>query len=494
MTNRLNTLVNRRSWIAGCIAFGTVLQYSGLKNCLAASAASGELETYRVKAVVKTEGEVRLKSQVATGRTRSGQDAIAKTAPLKATTTVEYEENLRLEPDWVNSLSYLHVLQAESEVQVDRNLTKTKLRDNCTEIIRTAETLGLTTACLDNPLFAAERGILELPINSMFLDSITTDKKVKVTEKWDLTNDAACRLLNLDAVLGGTLTVCLVDATPAIAHLEIKGTVSGSVRQVANTIQVHGKAHVDRESHRVTWLAANIEETREISEQAPGFKVMAQIELRRAPIDAMATGETLETIAHRIPDSASALLQQFHSNLGYYRFLANRNWITFRDNGEEATYRYIVDNHRTAQCNVTNMVNYEPGRQLSLEGFVSDVRKSIGSNLSELIESSENVTSSKMRALRVLSRGSVEDVDIIWIHYHLSNDNGRRATVVFMLNAEEYENFGAEDSQIINTFELIDWPLKLDKSVLEQADASGEKKAAPEAKTSAAPNRFQTSR
>ena len=281
-----------------------------------------------------------------------------------------------------------------------------------------------------------------------------------------------------------------------MATLEIKGTVSGAARKVATTIEIHGKAHVDREAHRVTWFAANVDETREISEHAPGFKVMAQIEIRRAAIDAMATGQTLESIAQRIPDSESAQLQQFHSNLGFYRFLANRNWITFRDNGEEATYRYIVDNQRVAQCNVTNMVDYEAGRQLSMDGFVADVRTSLGKNLQELVESSENVTSHQMRSLRVLSRGMVEDIDIIWIHYHLSNDDGRRATIVFMLNAEEYEAFGAEDVQIISTFELINWPHKIDKELLEKSQvANGDTTVdEPQVNTSKANNRFKSSR
>ncbi len=481
--------MHRRAWLTGCIATGLI----GSQALRAAT--SPNSDRFRIKAVVKTQGEVRLKSQVADGRTRSGAAAVAKTAPLQATTTLEYEENIQVEDLLSDSLSYLHILQAESEVQIDRNVTKTKLRDTCTEIVRIASPNGVTTACLDNPLFAAERGMIEIPINSMFLDLLTTNKKVKVSDKWDIEHDVACKLLGLDALLDGKLVGFLVDVDEKTVHLQIKGTVTGSVRKVATTIEVDGKAQVDRANNRVTWFVANVEETREISEHAPGFKALAQVEIRRTPIEAMGTHETLETISSRIPDKESSELQQFQSNLGFYRFLANRNWITFRDNGEEAAYRYIVDNMRVAQCNVTNMIDYEPGRQLSLEGFVADVKTSLGKSLVELVESSEQVTSSKMRALKVVSRGSIQEIDIIWIHYHISNDDGRRAVVVFMLNAEEYEAFGSEDSQIVSTFELINWPQKLDKAALEQAAKADEPgSAAPKATTSDATNRFKSAR
>lgn len=117
------------------------------------------------------------------------------------------------------------------------------------------------------------------------------------------------------------------------------------------------------------------------------------------------------------------------------------------------------------------MVDFEPGKQLSMEGFVSDVKKSLEGMMSELLESTESLTSSKLRAIKVTSRGTVQGVDIVWIHYHLSNDNGRRAVLVFMLNAEQMETFASEDAQVVSTFELIDWPKKIDRKALEVATA-----------------------
>ena len=467
MTKPSISAFNRRNWILGCIAVGATHGRMGFGS----DDTSRVGNRFRVRTVIKTHGEVRLKSQIADATSRNGKPSPAKTVPMQATTNLDYEEDVLLNTPLSESKAYLRIAQADSEVQVDRHITKTKLRDTCLDIVRICNDQGLSTACLDNPLFAAERDLLEPPINSMFLDKITTKSKVKISDKWQMEEEAACRLLGLDAVLDGEITVCLVDANDSTAQLDLKGTIAGSIRQVATTIVLEAKAQVDRKSHCVTWFAANLEETRDIGEYEPGFKVLAQVQVRRAPIEELSNGESLASIESRIPTKENADLLQFQSDLGYYRFLANRKWTTYRDNGEEATFRYVIDNQRVAQCNVTNMVDMEPGKQLSMEGFVSDVKKSLEGMMSELLESSESLTSSKLRAIKVTSRGTVQGVDIVWIHYHLSNDNGRRAVLVFMLNAEQMETFASEDAQIVSTFELIDWPKKIDRKALEIATA-----------------------
>ena len=108
------------------------------------------------------------------------------------------------------------------------------------------------------------------------------------------------------------------------------------------------------------------------------------------------------------------------------------------------------------------MVDYESGRQLSLEGFQSDVMNAVGKASVEIVEASERLSSNKFRLLRVVSRGSAQGVNIQWIHYHISNDDGRRVVLAFTLNEANLEAFAAEDAQLADSFELINWPTKLD--------------------------------
>lgn len=474
---------NRRQVLAALVAVGLVSP----AQILRASQSEGyKTRTFRAKSIVKLNGEVHLKSQLSEATDAQGRTTIARKAPFQSTVTLDFEENSQYDDGLIDCTSLLSVIEANSEIQVDRHLTKTKLRDECNEVVRFSRTTKrMMTTGLNAPMFAAEVNLIEQPINATFLDEIITKKQVKITDKWTLSDALTTRLLSLDTVREGELVACLVDANNEVAKIDLKGRIAGVVAGIRTTIDVDGKAQLDRKTGEITWFAANVEEEREISERAPGYKVLAQVQIRKKQIDALTSGENLETVASRLPSIESASIRQFQSDLGHFRFIADSKWVTFRDNGEEAIYRFIVDNARIAQCIVTNMVDFEAGRQLSMEGFVADVKTSLAGSSAQIRESSEKVTSSKMRAIKVESHGRVKDVEVIWIHYHISNDDGRRAVLAFMLNADDAEVFGAEDSQIINAFELINWPKKLDSEAVEQEIAKAEKEKKTESKADA---------
>jgi hypothetical protein len=183
----------------------------------------------------------------------------------------------------------------------------------------------------------------------------------------------------------------------------------------------------------------------------------------------MTSGKSLAEVWAQVPSAASAELLQFQSDLGFYRFLADRRWTTYRDNGEEATLRYIVNNRRIAQCNVTNLVDFQAGEQLTLEGFQADMERLASRTGRDVLEATERLTSSKHRMMRVTMSGSTEGIALRWVHYHISNDSGRRLSLVFTTDESSLELFGEQDSQIVDTLELLEWPTKLDRDSLESA-------------------------
>jgi hypothetical protein len=306
----------------------------------------------------------------------------------------------------------------------------------------------------------------------MFIDQILTDKEVSVGDKWNVESAVTARLFNLDGVQDGKLSVCLVDVDDTQAQLAIEGRLTASVRDVATEMQVEGKGVMDRKGGYVSWLALRIVETREIGEAEPGFEVTATMRLLRAPIEGLSSGRTLAQALKEVPSLSAASMLQFQSDHGYYRFLADRRWSTYRDNGEEATLRFIVNNRRIAQCNVANLVDFEAGRQLSLDGFQSDVKRLISKGGNEILEASEKISSASHRLLRIVVGGSVEGVPIRWIYYHISNDSGRRLTMTFTLDEDSLEAFAEQDHQLTDTLELLTWPSKLDPKLLESPEAA----------------------
>ena len=464
--------MQRREWLVASIAAATSLVWSSARTALANPIEdSSKLSTglFRIRSVLEVSGEIRLKSQTNDTTNKGGKMITAKTAPLKGSSTVDFDEQYESTNKLSGCRSYQHYHESSSEIQIDRHVTKTSLREQCRDILRLGTDQGIITACPDNPLFAAERDLIEGPINTMFLDQLLTQEEVQIADKWSIGSDVTCRLLNIDAIQDGKLVMCLVDEDEEKAQMTLEGTLSASVRQVPTNLNIEGKAQLDRKGGYISWFAVNITETREISEAEPGFRVSAQLRILRSSIKNVSTGDTLKAVASRSGSIDAASLLQFQSDLGYYRFVANRKWSTYRDNGEEATLRYVINNRVVAQCNVTNMIDYEPGRQLSLDGFQADVKNAIGNALIEIVEASERLSSNKLRLLRIVSRGGIQGVDIQWVHYHISNDDGRRVVLAFTLNETNLELFAAEDAQLADSFELINWPTTLDAKAIESA-------------------------
>jgi len=467
-----STLLLRREWFAASISVASSLAWAYKAN--AENKSKRKLDAidtglFRVRAVIESNGEIRLRSQTNDATTNGGKMIAAKTAPIKATSTVDYDEQFETSNSLPDCRSLQHFHESVSEIQIDRNITKTILREQCRSIVRLGTEQGIIATCPDTPLFAAERDLIEGPINTMFLDQLLTKEVVNIADKWTVDSSVACRLLNMDAIQDGSLVMCLVDANDDKAQLVLEGNISASVRQVPTTLKIEGKAQLDRKGGYISWLAVNITETRDISESEPGFRIATQMKILRSPIEAISTGETLKTVSARSGNLEVASLFQFQSDLGYYRFVANRKWLIYRDSGEEATLRFVMSNRVIAQCNVTNMVDYEQGRQLSLEGFQADVKNAIGKALVEVVEASERLSSNKLRLLRVVSRGGTQGVDIQWIHYHISNNDGRRVVLAFTLSEANLGFFAAEDAQLADTFELINWPTRLDAKAMESA-------------------------
>lgn len=462
----------RRRWLQAVLGGALVSrcgQAWGRAAGASANDAQGDVQSFRVKSVLELRGEVRLKAQGVQVARKDGKQLVARTAPVQCTSTLEFEEQYRVHPVDERTAGVQHFEEALSEITVDQHTTKTLLREPCREVVRLGTANGMLTAAPGAPLFAAERDLIEGTVTTMFIDQILTDREVAVTDKWDVNEAMVCRLLNLDAIQDGKLTVCLVDSDAAQAQLALQGQLTALVRDVATEIVLTGKAVLEREAGYVSWLALKIEETREIGEAEPGFKVQAQVRVRRARIEELSTGRSLEEALQDAPSRSAAALLQFQSDLGFYRFLADRRWSTYRDNGEEATLRFIVNNRLMAQCNVTNLVDFEAGRQLSLEGFQSDIRRLIANSGGEILEASERVSATSHRVLKIVASGNAEGVPIRWLHYHLSNDDGRRLSLVFTLDEDSLEAFAEQDSQIVDSLELLAWPRKLDSAALESA-------------------------
>ncbi len=449
-----NSLIYRRAILRASIigATGALLMPTAiLASDVSATSPdkSKSTQTVRVRSVVELSGEVRLSNSPKSSTKQT------KNVTVESRSTLDFEEQFRLTADREKrSSSIRHFNEASAESLIAKQNASTALRNECRAVYSTFVDGVPRTNCLESPLTNNERDLVQGVIATMYIDQLLPGTPVKIGQSWDLPEDAIKALFQLDSVQESKVTVRLTEADEKKAQLEINGQVAGAARGVPTQISMNGKAQVDRTAVMVSWLAVVIDETREIGNAEPGFKITARVRILRAPLEKLTAGETLEEIESKVADLDSLQMSEFQSSDGGFRFLAERYWSIMSENQLETVMRLIKQNKIVAQCNITNLIDTEPGKQLTLEGYQADIRQALGESFGQFLESGESLTESGLRMVRIASSGEVEQVPVQWINVHLSNDEGRHVSLAFSMDAANAEIFAAADSQIAGAFEF----------------------------------------
>jgi hypothetical protein len=405
-------------------------------------------KSVRIKSILEVKGNVLLRDL------RGKKASDTKSVPIEAKSELELEESYQSNGNG-NGISLQEFRTANLENQIDKHVTKLMLNESCRQIVKQSSSQGMITTCLNHPLTAGERDLVEGPIATMYIDQLMPTHKVSLGESWLLDIDVAKSFFQLDVVRNGELKVTLIDANEKEGQLELTGKFSGEVGGIGTKLSISGKATIDRAQKIVNWLALAIQEDREVSEAAPGFSIQARLRIRRDKLENLTSGEQLESFASQIAKlDPTAQLIQFDSKAGAYRFVADRHWTTILDNGVDATLKLIQDNKTTAYCTITNLADMEPGRQLSLEGFQSDIKKTLGNKFGSFIEADERLSQTGLRMMRVVAIGQVEEVPVHWINILLSNDGGRHVSLAYTMNQSKAEAFGTQDLQMAGSLEF----------------------------------------
>jgi hypothetical protein len=73
-----------------------------------------------------------------------------------------------------------------------------------------------------------------------------------------------------------------------------------------------------------------------------------------------------------------------------------------------------------------------------------------------MVEATEEVGENGLRALRVVVTGTVGELPIQWAYYHLSDDIGRRASLVFTLESSLLARFAHVDRELIANLRFVE--------------------------------------
>jgi hypothetical protein len=116
----------------------------------------------------------------------------------------------------------------------------------------------------------------------------------------------------------------------------------------------------------------------------------------------------------------------------------------------------LEDGELIAQANITPLARQSAGKIVALDAFKDDVERLLGKNLAGVVKAGERLNDHDYRVCRVEAIGKVNELDIQWIYYHITDKEGRGAAVAFTLDSKLADRFAGEDDALVNSLQLFD--------------------------------------
>ncbi|MBC8353912.1 MAG: hypothetical protein H8E66_18100 [Planctomycetes bacterium] len=345
--------------------------------------------------------------------------------------------------------------EAEATIAIGESRLKMRLNEDRRLVLADLASTKLTLYSPLGPLTRDELELIQTQGSSSLLDRLAPATPVAIDTTWTHEAKDLALLLGLDAIAQTDVTSTLRQVEGDVAIIDMSGKVSGAIDGVASDIQLKAKYNISLSSHRVTWLAMSIREDRAIGHATPGFVVTARV---RVEINEQPTSSELSvSLLNELPldlNSGSTLLR-FDSTVSGFSLLHARDWQVMVDRHDVTILRMIDQGELIAQCNISSLPDLPAGKRVQLPQFQADIEKALGKTFGQFVEASQGKNESGQRVLRAVVSGLASELPIQWIYYHISDDKGRQAAMVFTMDAKVVEKFGGEDQSIVGTFEFI---------------------------------------
>jgi hypothetical protein len=306
------------------------------------------------------------------------------------------------------------------------------------------------------PFTLDELELIDIQGSSTLLYRLLPSKGVRIGDHWQHRDGLLRSLLGLEAITHNDLQSSLRQVEGSVAIIDLEGSVGGAIRGIASDLEIQAKYNFDLQNNRITWLAMEVTENRAVGHAEPGFEATARIRTAIAP-NAECPELSSEAIRGFPLDSAAgATLLRFSASHGAFQFLHDRSWRVMTDRHDVAILRRVEEGDLVAQCNTSPLAKLEEEQRVQLDAFKADIQRSLGKEFGQFVEASEEKNGNGLRVLRVVVTGTASEVPIQWNYYHLSDDSGRQAAIVFTLDARMAERFAAADRTIVSSFEFLE--------------------------------------
>jgi len=315
---------------------------------------------------------------------------------------------------------------------------------------------GLGIYSLNGHLSRWELELIDTPAKSMTIYGLLPERPVNRGDRWTPRDTALAQFLNVDGI---TLNECdcgLVDVKNRVAIIEISGSIVASVAGVATEIDVDGNYRYDLAWKRVNWCELHLTETRAGGLIHPAFKATSAVRVLISPL-AASDPATARLSGVNLAGAVGPEQSLRFAGRGHgYTFLHDRRWHVSDDRTKSTTLRFVEDNDLVAQCHVAHLQPLPAGKRLGLEEYQAEIKQSLEQRFGQFESARQDERKDGYRILRVSTLGSVDDISVRWIYYHISAPDGQRAAYVFSSEVAKSDVLAESDRLLADSFQFTE--------------------------------------
>ena len=141
---------------------------------------------------------------------------------------------------------------------------------------------------------------------------------------------------------------------------------------------------------------------------------------------------------------------------GDIRLTHDRAWFLTGHFSDQDEFHRLDHGQDIGMCKISPQPQLSVARAVTAAQFQEIVQKVLGSSFGEITDASETQTDAHLRVVRVSVKGKDADFPARWIYYHVSDPEGRQATLTFRVEERNLEAFGHADDALVQSLRFVE--------------------------------------
>lgn len=303
-----------------------------------------------------------------------------------------------------------------------------------------------------------EQELLLVPCDPITCPALFNRAGIQTGTRWKADDEAVRAFLALDSLIENRLELLVKEITAETVKVYLMGNVRGEIDTAITDQQVVGVALIDRSSESLKAFRVTIDEKRQISQLAPGFAGQIKLDLRTAPREGQAPGDSgpfQQVSSQKIQQLPLRLLWNTDSQ---FEMIYDPSWRVIVSDPDAVVLRYVRGGNLLAQCSILRLPKRPADRPLQMAQFREEIEKMVAESQARVVGAEVATTRSGLHVIRVTVTGQQDGLAVQWRYYHLSNPDGRCIALVFTAEEEAALEFATADIQLLESVRFPDLP------------------------------------